>query len=74
MNHFAALRMGANCILGVGMGGRAAAYVLFFAARHLFWPFALVGAGLMIFGLGMYAGGFADFRRASAEAETADGE
>ena len=67
MNH---LRFFANILTGVGMGGRAAAYVLFFAARHLFWPAAIAGAAFMCFGAGLYAGEYAGFRkRLAAEKE-----
>ena len=63
MEQMRILRYAANLITGIGMGGRAAAYILFFAARHLFLPFAIFGAAFMIGGAGIYAGEFAGMNR-----------
>ena len=63
MEQMGILRYAANLITGIGMGGRAAAYILFFAARHLFLPFAIFGAAFMIGGAGIYAGEFAGMNR-----------
>jgi hypothetical protein len=72
MEQLKSLRYAANLITGIGMGGRAAAYILFFAARHLFLPFAIFGAAFMIGGAGMYAGGLAGYNKLHAAETSAD--
>ena len=74
MGYLKILRTAANLVTGIGMGGRAVAYVLFFAARHLFLPFALLGAAFMIGGAGMYAGEFAGYNKLHASAGQTDEE
>ena len=69
MNH---LRLIANLFTGIGMGGRAAAYVLYFAARHLFLPAAIVGGALMCFGAGLYAGEYFGLKKRSAAGNEPD--
>ena len=72
MEQLKILRTAANLVTGIGMGGRAIAYVLFFAARHLFLPVALLGAAFMIGGAGMYAGGLAGYNKLHAAETSTD--
>ncbi len=72
MEQMRVLRYAANLVTGIGMGGRAVAYILFFAARHLFLPFAIFGAAFMIGGAGMYAGEYAGTNKRLAGENGAD--